>query len=495
MKKMLAWILVVTMLLSMAACGGVTNSGGNQGGSQQQQQGGNQGDSQGNNQGESQSGNQGNSQSGNQGSSQSSGSLGDVTVDNVVKTSEEIFGAAVTAPAGWTITEAYSPNGVNNLTVKMSGSATDGKAIIQEYFDKTLALGGVYQMKIDWDTLAISKGTQYTDFETFWNAEVTAFDGFYSALWLYDFGSKCVEFSISMDAGLMEIDQCFVTLDQEIDYNPPSIGTGPEGWTWREDYGWIDGVWDSDVLPENFPAMIEGVLVDDTWYYAYGCDNRFNSKVGEMYFEDYEFEEWELSFWATDDQLAAFQQALADNGFVGSDGEYWDDIDITMTDGEVYLYYTVDECDDKEGYQWEIWCDMTYIESVYPAKYEGIDLPQLGMFDNDPLADFMGWDEEFNEVEVQYDFDSGTGEIPAYHRLWLHYFGVTQDEYMEYLDYIKTEVLADQTEADWEEYSYDDTYCFFFERNGDYYVLYYQYDNADYTLTFATASYKEDLSY
>jgi len=492
MKKMLAWILVVAMLLSMAACGGEETPSGNQGGSQQQQQGGNQGDSQNNDQGSSQSGNQG----GSQGSTQSGGSLGSVTVDNAAKTSEEIFGAAVTAPAGWTITEAYSPNGVNNLTVKMTSSGeSDGKAIIQEYFDKTLALGGVYQMKIDWDTLAISKGTQYTDFETFCNAEVTNFDTFYSALWLYDFGSKCVEFSISLDGGVMEIDQCFVTLNQEIDYNPPSIGTGPEGWTWREDYGWIDGVWDSDVLPENFPAEISGVKVDDTWYYGYGCDNRFNTSVGDLYFEDYEFEEWELSFWATDDQLAAFQQALADHGFVGSDGTWFDDIDITMTDGEIYLYYTVDECDDKEGYQWEVWCDMTYIESQFPAKFEGIDLPQLGMFDNDPLAEFMGWDEEFNEVEVKYDFDKGTGEIPAYHRLWLDYFGVTLDEYMEYLDYLKTEVLSDQTEADWDEYSYDDTYCFFFERNGDYYVLYYQYDNADYTLTFATASYREDLSY
>ncbi|MBQ4564493.1 MAG: hypothetical protein IJA58_08420 [Lachnospiraceae bacterium] len=466
MKRWIAMILAAAMMLSLTACGFTILSGG--GGTETKGQGDNS-------------------------QTQSGVSVGSVTIENFTEVSASVYGVGITKPDGWTVTEATSPNGVNNLSVKMTASgSTDGRTLIKEYFEKTLALGGVYQQKIDWDTLAISKGTQYTDFDTFAAAEITAIDTLSSAMWLYDYNGKCVQISINADGGNVEFSLCFVTLNLEIDLTPPNSGTGPEGWVWQDDHGWIKGVWDSNVLPENFPKEIAGVKVEDTTYYGVGAE-RYSTQIGDLYFEDYNYEEWELSFYATDDQLAAFGQALADLGFVGGEADRWNDTVTPMivTDGSIYLYYTYNETDDEPGYKWEVWCNLTYIESEYPAIFEGIELPQFGLFTDDPMDQFMGWDAEFNEVEVEYDFSDGTGELPAYYSVWLDYGGVTRETYDAYVASLKNLDGVEQ----WDQYDYGDGFVTIFKKGDYYFGVYYNFDGGEYTLTFVSATETESMFY
>jgi len=444
------------------------------------------------------------SQSADSSNSQTSGSqvssvdFGSLTVDNYEKLVKEAFGLDVKVPDGGSVTEADSPNGVNNMIVKFTLPAgADGMQQIEEYFNQCIALGGVWGQEINWDTFAISKGTQYTDFAALSGSELTAIDDFSSVMWLYDFGSKHVQFSYSQDGTYAELSLTYATLNLDLDLSDfvPQEGQGPEGWVWQEDHGWIDRVWDSDTLPENFPKEIPGVWVEDTWYYGYGCEDRYmGARVGNMYFEDWDFEQWQLTFDATDDQLAQFEQALLDNGFLGEKTE--DEYQGTyaeVTDGEIYLYYFLDESD-RDGYDWNVYCNMTIPGYEYPLFFEAIELPMLGLFMAEDPNDCLiyAYDEEFNEVEYEYDFADGRGYGDAAYVMYhFNYMGVSREMYDEYIDYLRTL----KTE-EWDEYVYseeDDSYVVSFKYLNHYIGCYHNFDGEINGMTFIISPDRESL--
>ena len=368
-------------------------------------------------------------------------------------------------------------------------AATITKALVKEHFDKTLP-GGIYKMEIKSD-LSIEKGTEYTDFETFYKNEVSAADDGCAAVWLYDNNGKTIQYALTIANGKAEVKETEVTLNQEVKLNYWTSGTGPEGWVWRDDHGWIDGVWDSNVLPENFPKEIEGTKTRDTWYYSYGAE-RMAKRIGDMNFPDFNFEEWNLTFDATDEQYAQFEQALTDHGFYGYLDDSWDNPCYTKTDGEIYLYYIVYDKAENPGYTKQISCQMTILENTHPANFEGIALPQYGMFTKEPIKCFQTmFDADFNEIDsIEYDFNSGSGEIPPYFSLWLDYFGVTREEYDTYIA-----ALKEQNFDQWNESASEDTYTVQFKQ-GDYcYAVFYNYDGDEFSLTFAAASEWESIFY
>ena len=59
--------------------------------------------------------------------------------------------------------------------------------------------------EINWDTLQISKGESYSDFDAFFDAKGTWYDDYYNAMWLYDFGEKSVQCSATFNAGKFEL--------------------------------------------------------------------------------------------------------------------------------------------------------------------------------------------------------------------------------------------------------------------------------------------------
>ena len=260
-------------------------------------------------------------------------------------------------------------------------------------------------------------------------------------------------------------------------------GTGPAGWEWKGDYGWIEGVWDSDVLPENFPKEIEGVKVDDMWYYGYGAE-RSSKTIGHMDFATYDYEEWELSFFATDDQLAAFEKALADNGFLGTkEDDQLMGLHGICTDSEIYLYYSIDESEDAD-YPWEIWCDMTVFDCKYPKYFESLELPQFGLFTTEDANDriIYAYDEEYNDVEFTYDFEKGQAVdgLPAYLLMEFYYSGVSRADYDAYITKLRGENYAGWEEREYGEgflvtFRYQDYYCAVdYECNGDDYVVWFK---------------------
>ncbi len=451
MKKLLALFLAVSMMFSLVACGG--------------SEGGTNTDNQGNRQTQ-----QGGTQTGTQQGGQAPAvSLSSISADNYKDIVKQYFGLDI-IDDGWTVTTAKSPNGVNNVDLVFTIPAgTDGQAEIEKYFNQAVKLSGVWAQEIDWDTFAISKGAQYTDFADFYTNENEGYGDFYSVMWLYDYNGKNVQFSYMQDGTQVAINLTYATLNYEIDISDwvPQEGQGPEGWAWQDCHGYIDKVWDSEVLPANFPREIPGVKVDQTRYFGFGCEDRWmGARVGNLNFDDWDYEQWILEFDATDDQLAQFEQALADNGFLGEKTEdKYQGTYVETTDGEIYLYYTIDESD-RDGYDWFVYCNMTVIECEYPLFFEGIELPTWGLFTGDANDKLVyAYDEEFNEIyDFEYDFENGCFiDEAAYIYYDFNYMGVDRATYDYYIDY-----LRGQAREEWKEYVYseeDNSYVAYFKLN------------------------------
>ena len=186
MKKLLVFTIALILIFSLVACGQPESGG-----------------SEGSNTGTSQESGEMQGYSGNDGAS-----LKDVSEKNYVKVAQSLFGVDLTPEEGWTVKEVKSYNGVNDLNVKFTiPEATNSKEVIKTYFEKTLKLtgGNIYAQDINWDTMSVSKGESYDDFESFSSAEVTTIDNFSSAMWIYDFDSKSVQFSVTAEAPTVEL--------------------------------------------------------------------------------------------------------------------------------------------------------------------------------------------------------------------------------------------------------------------------------------------------
>lgn len=182
MKKIFIVLLVLLLALSMTACGGSGEESGNEAASQGEEM---------------------------QGYAGGDGaSLADVDAGNYDAVTKELFGVDLKAQDGWEVQEAISYNGVNNLTVKFTvPEDADGKAITGGFFDQCLSVAenGVYGQDVDLDSMSVSTGAAYTDFETFFGAEGTQIENFYSSMWIYDYGGKSIQFSVSADTGIVEL--------------------------------------------------------------------------------------------------------------------------------------------------------------------------------------------------------------------------------------------------------------------------------------------------
>lgn len=53
--------------------------------------------------------------------------------------------------------------------------------------------------------MAVSKGETYTDFETFFAAEGSYIGDYFSAMWIYEFEGKSIQFSASAEGGRVDL--------------------------------------------------------------------------------------------------------------------------------------------------------------------------------------------------------------------------------------------------------------------------------------------------
>ena len=135
-------------------------------------------------------------------------SLENVTDSNYGDIAKSLFGIDVNPGEGWTYKSSGSYNKVNDLYVTYNGSAeADVKAMMKTYYDAAAAVStaGICGQEVDWDSGSISRTAPYADFETFYDEQATTILDFASAIWIYEYGGKSIQFSFSIDAGYMEL--------------------------------------------------------------------------------------------------------------------------------------------------------------------------------------------------------------------------------------------------------------------------------------------------
>jgi len=131
-----------------------------------------------------------------QGSENKGDGLDNVTESNYAKVMKENFGIDPIYGDEWKIKEVKSPNKVNNLRVNYTTPKDiDATEWAKKYFDATLAVStdGINALVMDYNTGALSKGEQYTDYDKLKEA---GYDG-----WYYYWNGRQVQVNCSIYPG------------------------------------------------------------------------------------------------------------------------------------------------------------------------------------------------------------------------------------------------------------------------------------------------------
>jgi len=263
----------------------------------------------------------------------------------------------------------------------------------------------------------------------------------------------------------------------------------PEGWDENRYGAYIYNVWDSDFLPDCFPDAPEGIKVDQTTFKDYDHDTLNGSyAVGPLYYEAKEdYREYGVFFYANEEQLKAFTDAVEAKGMVGGlteEGE-WTFYDYYGNGWfmEIFVRSAISEPD----YEYSVSVSATDSLFELPKSISGIPLPQSGMTDCDynkfyTIQDFTnGYDD--------IDFDLGKDKLPdEYYAAWFNYYCATNDDAIAYAKQLKDLGWTVEWESDGE-----DGYRCCLEKDGVYAVSnFYSYD---FILEVGFSDMVENLSY
>ena len=97
----------------------------------------------------------------------------------------------------------------------------------------------------------------------------------------------------------------------------------PDGWDENKYGAYIYNVWDSEFLPDCFPAAPDGIKVDQTNFKDYDHDTlNGDYSVGPLIYDSYEdYREYGVGFYATQEQLDIFLAAVEAKGMTGGQTE------------------------------------------------------------------------------------------------------------------------------------------------------------------------------
>ena len=146
----------------------------------------------------------------------------------------------------------------------------------------------------------------------------------------------------------------------------------PEGWSENNYNMYIYDVWDEDALPDCLPGPIEGMKPSQTSIKDYKHDDlQSDYSVGLIHYNSHEeYRSYNVSFYATNDQLLSYVDALKANGFSGGtsdslEEDTWIEFHFSTDGWYVYIFFnTNDAFPDSTEQSWWTW--LTY----YGADYE-----------------------------------------------------------------------------------------------------------------------------
>ena len=253
----------------------------------------------------------------------------------------------------------------------------------------------------------------------------------------------------------------------------------PEGWD-ENNYGaYIYDVWDEEVLPDCLPGPVDGIKVDQTFLKDYSHDvMNEDYSVGPLNYESYkDYREYGVRFYATEEQLDAYLDALRSNGFSGGqvsdrDSEWWE---FNFCNNDGWFVYVFFNTNDNEDGEFDGAASVYATSDLFPLPEaiatDGIPLPQRGMTSSDYTKYYTVFDSNYDEVDFDLSSDS-LADQGEYYAAWFSYFGT---EIQDAKDYAQT--LAGKG---WElQYESESDGCYYssLKKDNIYAVVnYYDYD-------------------
>ena len=250
-------------------------------------------------------------------------------------------------------------------------------------------------------------------------------------------------------------------------------GLMPEGWDENRYGAYIYDVWDQEFLPDCFPAPPEGVKVDQTTFKDYKHDTLNGSyAVGPLYYESKEdYREYGVFFYATEDQLNTFTEAVEAKGMVGGCTETGEWTYYDYFGNGWFMEIFVRESISEEAYDYSVSVSATDSLFTLPEFIDGIPLPQCGMTECDYNKGYTIQDFTYGYDDV--DFDLSKDKLPdEYYAAWFNYHCATNQDAIDYAHQLKD--LG--WEVEWETNGEDGYRCCL-KKDGIYAISnYYAYD-------------------
>ena len=247
----------------------------------------------------------------------------------------------------------------------------------------------------------------------------------------------------------------------------------PEGWD-ENNYGaYIYNVWDSEFLPDCFPAAPEGVKVDQTTFKDYDHDTLNGAyDVGHISYESKEdYREYGVSFYATKDQLDTFISGVESKGLTGGLTEEGEWTFYDYFGNGWYMQIFVRNSISEENYEYLVNVNATDSLFELPKSIDGIPLPQVGMVTGDYSKGYTIQD--FTDGYEDVDFDLSKDKLPdQYYAAWFNYLCATNQDAKDYAQQLKDLGWEVEWETDGE-----DGYRCCLKKDGVYAISnYYDYD-------------------
>ena len=250
----------------------------------------------------------------------------------------------------------------------------------------------------------------------------------------------------------------------------------PEGWSENNYNMYIYDVWDEDALPDCLPGPIEGMKPSQTSIKDYKHDDlQSDYSVGLIHYNSHEeYRSYNVSFYATNDQLLSYVDALKANGFSGGtsdslEEDTWIEFHFSTDGWYVYIFFNTN---DDDGGAFDGHATVYATDSLHerPKTFAGTPLPQTGAVSYDVMSYFYIESYNYTTDEMGgFDFPLNTNDaFPDSTEqswwTWLTYYGADHEAAKAYTQQLVNEGWT--LTSEYEDYSGD--YYSFLEKDGVY---------------------------
>ena len=185
----------------------------------------------------------------------------------------------------------------------------------------------------------------------------------------------------------------------------------PHAESWRDgaSYDYIDGVWDSSVLPDIFPTQPTTGTIDDitTYYIAKDDPKHTTYAIAEVSFPDENYYYYEVGFLGNEAHQTYLVDALTQKGFFIDYDDSWGNnrLFINAFSSDYYVNIRRFDSDENPECPYEFDCYIVPKQMSFPvSSFNGVPLPDFGYITSEYDLMYMKYETDYSDFEdVKFD--------------------------------------------------------------------------------------------